>query len=62
MPSLGDWAVEVDRIRDLERLLAEEGGKSEQFSLTWTSWSMFRYSSEFISWAEGGLDDVTLTP
>ena len=62
MPSLGDWAVEVDRIRDLERLLAEECDKSEQFSLTWSSWSMFRYSSEFISWAESSLDDVALVP
>lgn len=50
VPSLGEWVVEVDQIRDLERLLAEEVGKEEQFTATWTSWSMFRYSDEFSLW------------
>lgn len=56
---LGEWAIEVDRIRDLERLLAEESNKDNQFSLTWTSWSMFHYSSDSISWAEGKIDSTT---
>lgn len=34
VPSLEAWAVEVDQIRDLERLLAQETGKEEQFTIT----------------------------
>lgn len=47
VPSLGEWAIEQDPIIDLEGLLAQEARKEDQFSLTWTAWSMFRYSSDF---------------
>lgn len=47
MSSLGDWATEVYHIEDLECLLDRETGKDEQFSIIWTSWFMFRYSSDF---------------
>lgn len=59
MPSLGYWAVEVDKINNLELLLSQESGKEEQFSNTWTLWSMFWYSTGLISWAEG--DSTTST-
>lgn len=45
--------MQVNSIRYLECLLAQEAGKEEQFLLTWTSWSTFRYSSEFLTWAKG---------
>lgn len=59
IPSLGDWAIEVDRIRDLKRMLAQENDKEEQVSLTWISWSMFWYATEFVIWAGGDLDVTT---
>lgn len=57
--SLSDRAMEVDHIRELEGLLAQEKDKEEQFSLAWTSWSMFRYFTEFVTWAEGKIDAST---
>ena len=53
VPSLGEWAKELERSRDLESLLARETGREEQFFHTWTAWSEFRKSDEFSNWVKG---------
>lgn len=62
VPSLGEWAIELDSIRDLEPLLAQEAGMEDQFSPTWTACSMFRYFSEFSTWAESDTDPTPMHP
>lgn len=62
VPSLGEWAIALNSIRDLERILAREVGKEVQFSLTWTTWSMFRYISDFQTWAESDTDPSPMHP
>lgn len=53
------WPTELDYLRDLEHLLLQEIGKEEQFSKTWTSWSIFRCLSAFQDWIK---EDIPSPP
>ncbi|KAM9319845.1 receptor-type tyrosine-protein kinase FLT3 [Gastrophryne carolinensis] len=41
-PTLMDWVQELEVIRGTEEIIADHGESTEQFSLTWTCWLVYR--------------------
>lgn len=48
-PSLAKWLVEMDRISDMERLLAEENCSWDTYHRTWLAWTSYRNGSSLQS-------------
>lgn len=47
VPSLADWACDIDRIEHIERMVAWDGDKSKSHTIMWTVWLHFWFSSDF---------------